>query len=147
MSASTNSGQEHLSGKHILSKYSSSWMESNSVALEPTKSSVWEQTAAGASQITAAFVSLPCVLLCSALWAWGKGQRSYGWSRCQLVTASSRLSRGSRPSWPAPRTTALQHKDTVRGEHLRRGDRHRLHTDATAVTRVRNVPFSWFIHP
>ena len=55
-------------------------------------------------------VSLPCVHLCSALWVWGKGQRSCGWSRCWLATASSPLSTGSRPSWPAPRTMALQHK-------------------------------------
>lgn len=55
-------------------------------------------------------VSLPCVHPCSALWAWGKGQRSCGWSRCWLATASSPPSTGSRPSWPAPRTMALQHK-------------------------------------
>lgn len=38
MSASTNSGQEHLSGKHILSKYSCARMEGSSTASKPTKS-------------------------------------------------------------------------------------------------------------
>lgn len=55
-------------------------------------------------------VCLPCVHLCSAWWVWGRGQRSCGWSRCWLATASSPRSTGSRPSLPAPRTTALQQK-------------------------------------
>lgn len=130
---------QHNRGKHQDSRGNILEMHAAAKKRDWTKTQIY-QADSGRCVCVCICVSLPCVHLCSALWAWGKGQRSCGWSRCWLVTASSPPSTGSRPSLPAPRTTALQTQKTEWGvqkcKHVFQRDRPAFRCEVTQLGRL-----------